>query len=41
MIQKIKGVDKILAQINFDVSILLRNIYLGVTADQDDHFVSN
>ena len=41
MIQKIKVVDKILAEINFDVSIMLRNIYLGVTADVDDHFVSN
>jgi hypothetical protein len=41
MIQKIKVVDKILSEINFDVSVMLRNIHLGVTADVDDHFVSN
>jgi hypothetical protein len=39
MIQKIKQVDKVLAEINFDVGILLRGIYLGVTTDVDDHFV--
>lgn len=41
MIQKIKEVDKILSEINFDIGILLRTIYLGVTADVDDHFVAN
>lgn len=40
-IQKIKEIDKQLNEINFDVNLVLKNIYLGVTGDRDDHFISN
>ncbi len=40
-IQKIKEVDKILNELNMDISIALKNISLGVTGDRDDPFVSN
>ena len=33
--------DKKLSEINFDVGIALKTIYLGLTGDKDDPFVSN
>lgn len=41
IIQKIKTIDKKLSDFNFDVSIALKNVSLGITGDQDDAFVSN
>ena len=41
IVQKIKMVDKHLEDVNFDVGIILKCIYLGVTGDKDDPFVSN
>lgn len=38
---KIKEIDKKLNDINFDVGIVLKNLYLGITGDRDDPFVSN
>jgi len=40
MTQKIKDIDKKLNDFNFDVSLDLKNISLGVTGDKDDPFVS-
>jgi hypothetical protein len=40
-IQKIKELDKTLSDLNFDVNIAFKNIYLGVTGDRDDPFVSS
>lgn len=40
-IMKIKDIDKKLSDVNFDVGVVLKNIYLGITGDRDDHFVSN
>ena len=40
-IMKIKDIDKKLNDLNFDVGIVLKNVYLGITGDKDDHFVSN
>lgn len=40
-IQKIKEVDKKLSEINFDVIIVFKNIYLGLTGDRFDEFVSS
>jgi len=38
---KIKDIDKKLTDINFDVGIILKNIYLGITGDKDDPLVAN
>lgn len=34
-------IDKHLEDVNFDVGIILKCIYLGVTGDKDDPFTSN
>lgn len=39
MIEKIKGVDKLLEDINFDITLTFKNIYLGTTADQMDPLI--
>lgn len=36
MIQKLRKVDKLLTEFNFDVAISLKRIYLGVTGEKDD-----
>ena len=41
MIHKIKKVDKILTDINLDVTVQLKKIYLGLTGDKDDYLTSN
>ena len=40
-VQKIKDIDKKLNDLNFDVNVALKKIYLGVTGDRDDPFVSS
>ena len=35
----IKGIDKSLDNINFDVSFILGSVYLGLTADKDDFLI--
>lgn len=40
-IEKIKDIDKLLANYNFEIGIALKNIYLGLTGDKDDPFTSN
>jgi hypothetical protein len=40
-ILKIKQLDRKIDQINFDVNLALKNIYLGLTGDRDDHFVGS
>ena len=38
-IQKIKAIDALLIDLNFDVSIALKQIYIGLVADRDDNFM--
>ena len=40
-IQKIKAIDKKLVDLNFDVSVGIKQIHLGLTADKDDPFIAN
>ena len=40
-IVKIKELDKQLSDVNFDVGLVLKNLYLGINGDRDDPFVSN
>ncbi len=37
----IKDVDKKLNDINFDISVGIKKVYLGLTTDKDDVFIPN
>lgn len=40
-IEKIKKLDQVMAELNCDVSFVIKKIYLGLTADKNDPFIPN